>query len=243
MLQEVFSSVQGEGPYVGTRQIFVRFAGCNLHCAFCDTPTNTKPEYFLLEKTPGLKDFLQIKNPVTPTRLAELIRYYYILESHHAVSLTGGEPLLHTDYIAQLVAHIPGTRRGILLETNGTLPDKLAAIINIIDIISMDIKLASSTREKTPWELHKEFLQVACQKDVYVKLVVSAATNLAELAQVVELIKSINRNIELVLQPVTAKGGIAPLDNHSVLLFQELALKTLKNVRVIPQTHLMMGQL
>ncbi|MEG6522085.1 7-carboxy-7-deazaguanine synthase QueE [Desulfotomaculum sp. 1211_IL3151] len=243
MFQEVFSSVQGEGPYVGTRQVFVRFTGCNLNCAFCDTPTNTKPEHFVLEKTPGLRDFIQIKNPVEPIRMAELIKHYYNLENHHSVSLTGGEPLLHTDYIAQLVPLVQGTKRGIFLETNGTLPEKLASIINRIDIISMDIKLFSSTKEKTPWELHKEFLQVASQKDVYVKVVVSSATNFDELEQVVELIKNINRNIELVLQPVTPKGGIAPLDNHSLLLLQEQALKTLKNVRVIPQTHLMMGQL
>ena len=36
-LVEVFSSFQGEGLYVGQRQLFIRFAGCNLRCRFCDT--------------------------------------------------------------------------------------------------------------------------------------------------------------------------------------------------------------
>ncbi|MCL5059022.1 MAG: 7-carboxy-7-deazaguanine synthase QueE, partial [Actinobacteria bacterium] len=36
-VREIFSSVQGEGPYVGTRQIFIRFDGCNLSCRYCDT--------------------------------------------------------------------------------------------------------------------------------------------------------------------------------------------------------------
>ena len=37
-LSEVFSSIQGEGLYVGDRHLFVRFAGCNLNCQYCDTP-------------------------------------------------------------------------------------------------------------------------------------------------------------------------------------------------------------
>ncbi|GAB6181008.1 7-carboxy-7-deazaguanine synthase QueE [Desulfotomaculum defluvii] len=240
---EVFSSVQGEGPYVGNRQVFIRFVGCNWQCAFCDTQTDIKPKYFLLEKTPGLRDFLKLENPVEPAMMGELIKDYYNLERHHSISLTGGEPLLHTEYIKQLVPHIQGTRRGIFLETNGTLPDKLASVINIIDIISMDIKLHSSTRENTPWERHKEFLKVASQKDVYVKLVVSSDTTFSELEQAIQIIKNIDQSIELVLQPVTPKGGILPPSNNYILSIQELALKTLKNVRIVPQTHLMMGHL
>lgn len=240
---EIFSSVQGEGPYVGLRQIFIRFAGCNWKCAFCDTPTNPRPEYFTMEKTPGQRDFIQVANPVKPERLSELIKQYYNLSHHHSISLTGGEPLIYHDYITRLVPALQGTRKGIYLETNGTLPEELASVINLCNMISMDIKLESATKEKTPWELHREFLKVASQRDVYVKIVVSNKTNSHELERAIEIIQSIDPNIELVFQPVTPKGGVLPPTNDSILRFQELALSAIKNVRVIPQTHLMMGQL
>ena len=36
-INEIFSSIQGEGPIVGYKQLFIRFCGCNLHCDYCDT--------------------------------------------------------------------------------------------------------------------------------------------------------------------------------------------------------------
>jgi len=39
-IAEIFSSIQGEGLYVGRRQIFIRFCGCNLNCRYCDTETS-----------------------------------------------------------------------------------------------------------------------------------------------------------------------------------------------------------
>ncbi|MDX9694125.1 MAG: 7-carboxy-7-deazaguanine synthase QueE, partial [Methanothermobacter sp.] len=43
-IMEVFSSIQGEGLLVGCRQIFIRFAGCNLNCKYCDTPESRNPQ-------------------------------------------------------------------------------------------------------------------------------------------------------------------------------------------------------
>ena len=37
-IKEIFASIQGEGPYVGVKQLFIRFCACNLNCDYCDTP-------------------------------------------------------------------------------------------------------------------------------------------------------------------------------------------------------------
>ncbi|HWI54270.1 MAG TPA: 7-carboxy-7-deazaguanine synthase QueE, partial [Desulfobacteria bacterium] len=91
-LVEIFSSVQGEGLYLGVKQIFIRFAGCNLKCKYCDTPF--EPETgFRVEVPAGSGRFDLYQNPVTPDQIIDIIKR---LDPQlcHSISLTGGEPLL-----------------------------------------------------------------------------------------------------------------------------------------------------
>ena len=85
-IKEIFESIQGEGPVIGYKQLFIRFCGCNLNCKYCDT------------------DF-EIKNSVTynPEKLAIKIISEFNLNKIHSISLTGGEPLLHTDFINKFI--------------------------------------------------------------------------------------------------------------------------------------------
>ena len=68
------------------------------------------------------------------------------------------------------------SNKKIYLDTNGTLPKALEAVIKDIDIIAMDIKLPSSTRQKAYWAEHKEFLKIARRREVFVKVVVALNT-------------------------------------------------------------------
>lgn len=95
-INEIFYSLQGEGTHAGVPSVFVRFAGCNLRCSFCDTAH---------------------QSGVNMTD-AEIIEY---INSYPAewIVLTGGEPSLHIDDDFIKALHI-ATGKKIAIETNGT---------------------------------------------------------------------------------------------------------------------------
>lgn len=239
---EIFSSIQGEGLYVGARQIFLRLSGCNLTCNYCDTPVNSTP-FCRVELNPGSGIFDEILNPLSPEKTIEIIARL-ITERHHSISITGGEPLISVNFLKELFPLIKNTGIPVYLETNGTLPDNLREIISLVDIISMDIKLPSMLSGSDYRDKHREFLLIATQKEVFVKLVITEHTSNDDIQQTALLIRDINPAIPLVLQPVTANDNrILPPNAKRVLDIQSMILDFLINVRVIPQTHKILGQL
>ncbi len=237
---EIFSSIQGEGLYVGCKQVFLRFAGCNLRCDYCDTPNsrNYKAPTAIIEQNAGSRDFIKLSNPLELIEIAERVNHL-LKTPHHSISLTGGEPLCHADSIIKFASLLNGP---LFLETNGTLPQALAQVLPFVDIISMDIKLPSHTGQEN-WQDHKKFLRLAALKNVYVKLVLTSQMTNAEFRQTVELVADIDKNIPLVLQPVTSLDGSIGISPENCMRYQETALQELVDVRVIPQTHKFMGQI
>jgi len=247
-VQEIFSGIQGEGPMVGVRQAFVRFFGCNLSCRYCDTPASRQlQESASIEQTAGERDFVLHKNPISTGFLSESILR---LSSRHApwVSLTGGEPLLHADFLLELLPLLKDAGAKIYLETNGTLPAEMEKIADLTDFTAMDIKLPSASGQKDLFDAHQDFLQ-ACRAErrperLCVKIVVTSETKSVELKRAADLILSINPRISLILQPAMAiSPEIRPPRPEQILRWQADLMKILADVRVIPQTHKIINQL
>lgn len=98
-LVEIFYSIQGEGTKSGDAAVFIRFAGCNLKCSWCDT------------------DYRAVMD-LTPDEILKVIEQY---PKEAMVVLTGGEPFMQpTDELKELVDKL--SRRGfVAVETNGTI--------------------------------------------------------------------------------------------------------------------------
>lgn len=242
-LAEIFSSIQGEGIYIGKRQVFIRFASCNLNCGYCDTPIeDSLVKECLVEWASGTGVLEKIKNPVTVKALIEIVDKLLLKEHfHHSVSLTGGEPLLYTSFLESFLSGMT-SKVPVYLETNGTLFDELERISKYIDIVSMDIKLPETSGIDPQWDAHKRFLEVADEKDVFVKTVVSASTSNDEFALAVDVVTQVNKSIPFIIQPLSVDNDMEkPVSSTHLFSFYEYASTYLKDVRVIPQSHKMMG--
>ncbi len=241
---EIFSSIQGEGMLVGLRQVFLRFHGCNLRCLYCDTVTPEAPLQCQMEGTPGRRDFIAVANPVPLSRLTTLFAGWQRgwPGIHHSISLTGGEPLLLHELLREWLPLLK-TYLPIYLETNGVLHAELASVIADLQHIGMDIKLPSTSGCTDLWAHHRQFLAIAAQKKVFVKAVINAATEDWEIIKAAEIVAAVDKDIPLILQPVTGRTGTIDLSPIKMLELQEVACRYLNEVRVIPQTHKLMGQL
>lgn len=219
-VSEVFLSLQGEGVYAGEPQIFVRFHGCNMHCAFCDTPQSDNAE--------------EVSLRAVVNKILDLNKG----KKSGTVSVTGGEPLLHSSFLKALLPYLRDNGYKVHLDTNGTLPGKLREIIDFVDVVAMDIKLPSSTGDRGFWEEHREFLETAKRKGVFVKMVITGETTEGDLKKAVDLVEKADKGIPLILQPVSKIRDLDKIPENAVLIkWQKSALRKLKDVRIIPQLH------
>lgn len=237
-LVEMFSSIQGEGMLVGARQVFLRFHGCNLACDYCDTNLPLLPSHCLMEQTPGQGDFERIPNPVSLSKVKALLEEWRLKHPnlHHSLSLTGGEPLLGVDLLVQWLPELRNLFP-IYLETNGVLAAELEAVIDHLQVISMDMKLPSTSGCSDLWDQHRSFLNIAARKDTFVKVIVNNDTDEGEIKTAADIIAGISAEIPLIIQPLTTKEGMMGASPQKLLKLQEQASRILAQVRVIPQTH------
>jgi len=218
-INEIFTSIQGEGKYVGLKQLFIRFQGCHLNCPWCDTPQ--------------AKSFKTRVSEYSARKLLKIIEKEIRLS--HSVSLTGGEPLCQIDFLEEFLPVLRKKRMKVYLETNGVLYKELGRIIKNVDMIAMDFKLPSSTGLSAYWEHHAKFLKIALAKDVFIKAVITQKTELKDARTMAKLIAGINPNVTCVLQP----NAFDPQHKiiNQCLHFQEYCLKYLSDVRIVPQFH------
>ena len=111
-VSEIFTSFQGEGPYIGTPATFLRLYGCNLNCQWCDTDISTY-------------EMLSVDD------VAEILMTQMEFNNINLLVITGGEPTLQMEEIKRLIKEIPEDIK-IQLETNGSIFEYLPEIEYVI---------------------------------------------------------------------------------------------------------------
>jgi len=248
-ISEIYSAIQGEGPLVGVKQIFVRLSACDLRCQWCDTPDSLiKTKYCSVEDKAGSRKFENIQNPVTSAQINSFISKLSP-NLHHSISFTGGEPLLQSEALFFALPEIKEEfRLPLYLETGGHRPDKLKEVISFFDYVSMDFKSPSSSKTKSLWDKHSKFLSICLGSDslksVWVKIVVTSMTLLDELIFSVNLVKSIaaGKLVEIFIQPVSRINFLEPPTPEKMLQIQSTLLEIYPYIRVVPQVHKLIGQ-
>jgi len=218
---EIFSSLQGEGPCLGERHLFVRFPECNLRCDYCDEAKEPLDEFTAEEISQEIRRLEREHGP------------------HSFVCFTGGEPLLYWREIERIASRLKPEGYRFYLETNGILCDALEKILGLMDEISMDMKLPSVTHDRACFEEHRRFLKLAAGKEVYVKIIVSRDIDRREFLQACDIVSGIDPGLLLVLQPVTA-GDEKSIDGELLQILYQLqqqARARLEHVRIIPRLH------
>jgi 7-carboxy-7-deazaguanine synthase len=135
-IAELFYSLQGEGALVGVPSVFIRTSGCNLRCAWCDTPyTSWQPE----------------GTELTLDRILDEVKAH---PARHVV-VTGGEPMTMSETVP-LTERLRGLGLHITVETAGTVFRPVAC-----DLMSISPKLSNST-PAGPWARQHDRLRIQC---------------------------------------------------------------------------------
>jgi 7-carboxy-7-deazaguanine synthase len=182
---EMFTSINGEGVLAGQLAVFVRFAGCNLQCSFCDTTWANAADVPYTD--------------MTPEEIIEKIRKTGVKN----VTLTGGEPLLQSGIHVLLEALSAEKNLQVEIETNGSVDLTPFTQMDNPPSFTMDYKLPGSGMES---QMCISNFSLLTQKDT-VKFVAGSVVDLERAREIIDAYH-LTEQCHVYLSPVF--GSIEP---------------------------------
>ncbi|HEX5920583.1 MAG TPA: 7-carboxy-7-deazaguanine synthase QueE [Nitrososphaeraceae archaeon] len=232
-VSEIFTSIEGEGIFVGKKTMFIRLSGCHLKCRWCDTkyalPLDSGTDYQIDE----IKDVI----------IKELRPFTY------KVNFTGGEPLLQTESVIELADFIKKqTNLKTYMESSCFDSELFSKVLPYIDICKIEFKTDDSNvveDEEYDNLLLNEIrcleLAVESNKATYIKIVVTNSTNLESFKNLVYKISKRIKPSDILGFIIQPSFGIDQPTVNKLLDTYDIVEPMFPEVRIIPQLHKEIG--
>jgi 7-carboxy-7-deazaguanine synthase len=232
-ISEIFTSIEGEGIFFGTKTLFVRVAGCHLKCLWCDTayalPMNSGHDYTL--------DY--VKNLIST----------YLQPNTYKVNFTGGEPLLQYESIIELAKYIK-EEKGLktYIESSCFDSKRFQKVLPHIDICKIEFKMSDSKVINTRHygnllrnEIQCLNLSIDNHKTTYIKIVITGSTNLDEFKNLLKSIFMHTKATNLAGFIIQPSYGVDEPTVERLFNFYDIVYPMYQDVRIIPQLHKAIG--
>ena len=217
-ISEVFESIQGEGTNSGKTAIFLRTAECNLRCTWCDTKYTWDWKNFNYADEVKEVSIKGIRQTLEQSSIRHLV-------------ITGGEPLIQQDDLAELLTFLK-PEFYVEVETNGTiLPNN--ALSALVYQWNVSHKTKNSGNPEKLCDNSECYVFFSKQKNCYFKYVVEGADDLVEIKKLISKY-SLDKNKVLLMPQASTKSEI--------ISREKIVSKIAKNskLRYSPRMHVSM---
>lgn len=205
-VNEIFGpTLQGEGPLTGRRAVFLRLAGCNLDCQWCDTPYSWNyrdPNGHPVRSDVAAFDRDAEVTDTTPEAVADQLTSL-LGGFPGVVVITGGEPLLQARDLVALAHLMPDTP--FQIETNGTRPPIQAITGRTIWVVSPKLAHANTTRPAILVPTLTRYANLARERpgEVWFKVVCETPADIAETAALCRVLRMPHEHVFIMPQGTT----------------------------------------
>ena len=231
-LFEIFTSIEGEGILFGTKTMFVRLVGCPFTCFYCDTldalPMDSGNEYAIEEACNLIEKNLE--------------------ENTYKVNFTGGEPLVQSEGVMEMAKYVKSKNIPTYLESSCYDSKKFSQVLPFIDFIKIEFKTpeakfvdANHYSKLIQNALECLKISVDSNKITYIKIVVSAKTELRDFKELLDKIFNIVSKKDLTGFIIQPTYGIAEPSLEKLFKFYDLVFPFYNEIRIVPQLHKFIG--
>lgn len=203
-VSEIVSSIQGEGKFTGYPTTFIRLAGCNLNCGYCDTK---------YANNHGKKKRMSIQT---------ILSYLFKMGNQH-VCITGGEPLLQAD-VFPLIYELVERAYHVTIETNGAVAIEDDLYLRSFSYC-MDIKCPSSGMSQK--NIYKNLEHLMPQDEV--KFVIE---DINDYVFAKETIKKYPTRAHFIFSPVMSKNGASSAKDLAGWLLEDKIPKARLGIQI-----------